>query len=46
MIPVYGTAAGAGLGLIDTFLLDKVLPKSGPVTFLGTLYPSIYQNSL
>ncbi len=46
LIPAAGTAVGAALGLIDSFLLDKVIPKSGPVTFLGTMYPSIYQNKL
>jgi hypothetical protein len=42
-IPVVGNIAGAALGLLDTFLLEKVLPESGPVTFLNRYYPSLFR---
>ncbi len=44
LIPGYGNVIGGALGLIDSFLLEKLLPKSGPVAFLGKLYPSIFKN--
>jgi hypothetical protein len=41
-IPVVGPMAGLVAGAIDTFLLEKLLPKSGPVAFLSRLYPSVF----
>ena len=38
LAPVAGGIAGA----IDTFLVEKILPKSGIWTFLNKLYPSIF----
>jgi hypothetical protein len=34
---------GIPLSAIDTFLLEKVLPKSGAITFLNDLYPSVFK---
>jgi hypothetical protein len=42
MIPVVGTLAGAGAGLLDSFVVDKLLPQAGVVTFLGRQYPSMF----
>ncbi len=35
--------AGIGLGVLDTFLTEKVLPVPGPTAFLSRLYPSIFE---
>jgi len=35
--------AGIGLGVLDAFLTEKVLPGPGPTAFLSRLYPSIFQ---
>jgi len=35
---------GIILGALDIFLLKKILPKSGPLTFINKLYPSIFNN--
>ena len=43
--PHIGLVAGPILGLLDTFLLDKFLPKSGVLTFLGRMYPSIFKGT-
>lgn len=43
LVPGYGTAAGVALGIIDTFLLDKILPTSGIWTFVNKQYPSIFE---
>jgi hypothetical protein len=43
LIPVVGTVAGLGASLLDTFLLDKVVPQPGPTSFLSHLYPSIFE---
>lgn len=43
-VPGVGALAGLGLGAIDTFLLEKVLPYSGVVAFVDKLYPSIFQH--
>jgi len=44
LIPVVGGFTGLGLGAIDTFLLETVLPYSGVVAFVDKLYPSIFQH--
>jgi hypothetical protein len=33
------------LSLVDQFLLDRLLPRSGVAAFVHELYPSIFQNS-
>lgn len=43
LMPMYGTAIGAACGLIDAFLLEKVLPYDGPVAFISRKYPSIFE---
>ena len=35
--------AGVALGALDTFVADKILREDGPTTFLGRLYPSVFQ---
>jgi hypothetical protein len=42
-IPGVGQVAGPLLGLLDTFLIDKLLRSSGVLTFIGTMYPSIFK---
>jgi hypothetical protein len=42
LIPGAGLVAGAVAGAIDSFLIDKVLPKSGIVAFLTDAYPSLF----
>ncbi len=34
---------GIGLGSLEKFLSRKILPKSGPLTFINKLYPSIFK---
>jgi len=43
-LPVIGPIAGFVAGSLDTFLLEKLLPKSGPVAFLSKLFPSVFEN--
>ena len=42
LIPGVGLIAGAAAGAIDSFLVDKVLPRSGIVAFLTETYPSLF----
>lgn len=42
LIPPVGPVIGFLAGAVDTFLLEKMLPKSGVVVFLSNLYPSIF----
>lgn len=42
-IPVAGAIAGPVASLLDTFLLEKVLPNPGAISFLSKLYPSIFK---
>ncbi len=42
-VPPIGPVLGAAAGLLDTFLVDKVLPENGPVTFLRKEYPSVFE---
>ncbi len=44
-IPVAGIVAGPILSAGDSFLLEKIIGKPGPATFLGTHYPSIFNPS-
>ncbi len=43
--PVIGLIAGPVAGAMDSFLVDKVLTKSGLVAFISRLYPSIFNES-
>jgi hypothetical protein len=42
LIPGIGLAAGVAASAIDSFLVDRVLPKSGVVAFLTETYPSLF----
>jgi hypothetical protein len=42
VIPLVGPITGAVAGAIDTFLVDRVLPRSGIVAFLTEQYPSLF----
>ncbi len=44
LIPVYGLALGPMAGVIDSFLVEKLLPNSGVVAFLSDQYPSLYKD--
>lgn len=41
LIPVVGSVAGAATGLVDSFLLEQVLPQSGAIAFLNGSVRSI-----
>jgi len=43
-IPGVGPIAGFMAGVVDTFFLEKLLPKSGVVAFLSGLYPSVFED--
>jgi hypothetical protein len=45
LLPGYGTLAALGEGAVDTFLLDKMLPTSGVLTFLNDSMPSIFTSA-
>jgi len=45
LVPGLGTVMGAGVGAIDMFFLEKILPYSGIAAFVNQLYPSIFINS-
>lgn len=42
LIPVVGPITGAAASAIDSFLVDRVLPRSGIVAFLTEQYPSLF----
>ncbi len=43
LIPGIGLIAGSVASALDTFVLEKILPKSGLVAFVSKLYPSIFE---
>lgn len=43
-IPVAGLVAGPVLGAADSFLLEKIIGKPGPATFLSNNYRSIFRD--
>lgn len=43
LVPGVGAVAGIALGAADQFLLEKLLPEPGPVSFIGSTYRSIFE---
>jgi hypothetical protein len=44
LIPGYGSVVAAGEGLVDTFLIEKILPSSGVISFLTNKMPSVFKS--
>ncbi len=42
-IPVAGLIVGPALTAADSFLLERLIGKPGPITFLSKRYPSIFK---
>ncbi len=42
LIPGFGTLLGLAASGIDSFLVDRVLPRSGILAFLAETYPSLF----
>ncbi len=42
-VPVVGPIAGIALGAADRFLLEKLLPEPGPISFIASTYGSIFE---
>jgi hypothetical protein len=40
---VGGAPLGAAVSALDTFLMERLFPLSGPTFFLGSLYPSLFE---
>jgi hypothetical protein len=45
LIPGGFAAASLATGAIDSFLIEKVLPRSGICAFLTDTYPSLFHSS-
>lgn len=43
--PEYSNLIGLALGVVDSFILDKFLPISGPILFISHQYPSLFRAS-
>jgi hypothetical protein len=43
LIPAVGPILSGGLGLLDTFLTEKVINEPGPLSFLSKKYHSIFE---
>ncbi len=43
VVPVAGPALGTIAGVLDTFVLERIFPRSGPATFVNKMYPSIHR---
>jgi len=43
IIPLVGTAIGAALSIVDSYLLERVFAVSGPTLFLSRQYPSLFE---
>ncbi len=42
LVPVFGTVAGIVLSTLDTFVVDRIFPVSGPTLFLSRSYRSLF----
>jgi len=40
-----GIITGPAIGAVDTFILDKIFPSSGPISFINKMYPSIFEEA-
>jgi hypothetical protein len=45
LIPLFGAALGAGWSVVDSYLLERVFPVSGPTVFLSRDYNSLFKPS-
>jgi len=45
LVPGAGQLLGPVMGLLDTFVVDKLMHNDGVVTFLGRTYPSIFEGT-
>jgi hypothetical protein len=44
-IPGVGNIVGTALGALDYFLVEKMIPYSGPATFINEMYPSLFERT-
>lgn len=42
-IPIVGPVAGAAVGVLDTFVIDRLFRTPGVVAFLGHSYPKLFE---
>jgi hypothetical protein len=42
--PPVGLVLGAGISTVDTFLMEKIFPLSGPSLFLSRMYRSLFKD--
>jgi hypothetical protein len=45
LLPVYGSVVSLTEGAVDTFLMDKLLPSPGALSFLNNSIPSVFENA-
>ena len=43
ILGLFQPIAGIALSVLDTFLIEKLLPRSGPAAFVNNTYPSLFQ---
>jgi len=43
IVGVFQPVVGITLSVLDTFLIDKLFPHSGPAAFVNRTYPSLFQ---
>ncbi|MGO8882262.1 MAG: hypothetical protein ACLQI7_00825 [Streptosporangiaceae bacterium] len=41
-VPVVGPVLAPVVSLLDTFIVEELIGKPGPISFLGRSYPSIF----
>jgi hypothetical protein len=43
LVPGAGIVLGPAASAADTFVVDRLLKKSGIVTFVGKMYPALFE---
>ena len=43
IVGMFQPIAGIAISVLDTFLIEKLLPHSGPAAFVNKTYPSLFQ---
>lgn len=44
-VPIVGNLLGLVLSAADSFVVDRIIGKRGPATFLGRTYPSLFEDA-
>jgi len=45
LVPPVGTVLGLGASIVDSFVIERLFPMSGPLSFVNNMLPSAFEMS-